>query len=73
MRSRVHRTYRIGDAVAVTQRLDDGQWLATFPGFIGFGAAESDALHDLAANVEGAAKRLHLVAIEACPATEARE
>jgi len=58
------RRYRIGDVIAVTQHLDDGSWLATFPGFTGFGAAESDALRDLAANVESAAKALHLQAIE---------
>lgn len=66
MRARVHRTYRIGDVIAVTQRLDDGSWLATFPGFTGFGAAESDALRDVAANIESAAKRLHLQAVEVC-------
>ena len=57
-------TYRIGDAIAVTQLLPDGTWLATFPGFTGFGAAESDALVALAAEVEGASKRLRLQAIE---------
>jgi len=56
-------TYRIGDAIAVTQLLPDGTWLATFPGFTGFGAAESDALVALAAEVEGASKRLRLQAI----------
>ena len=59
-----HATYRIGNAIAVTQRLDDGTWMATFPGCAAFGAAESDALRALAAEVEGAAKRLHLQAIE---------
>lgn len=60
----MNNTYRIGNAIAVTQRLDDGTWLATFPGFTGFGAAESDALGALAAEVEGTAKRLRLQAIE---------
>ena len=59
-----HATYRIGNAIAVTQRLSDGTWLATFPGFTGTGAAESDALVALAAEVEGASKRLRLQAIE---------
>jgi hypothetical protein len=58
------RRYRIGDVIAVTQRLDDGSWLATFPGFTGFGLAESDALIALAAEVEGASKCLRLQAIE---------
>ena len=57
-------TYRIGNAFAVTQRLPDGTWLATFPGFTGFGAVEGDALSALAAEVEGTAKRLRLQAIE---------
>jgi hypothetical protein len=57
-------TYRIGNAVAVTQCLPDGTWLATFPGFTGFGAVEEDALDALAAEVEGASKRLRLQAIE---------
>jgi len=61
-------TYRIGDAIAVTQLLPDGTWLATFPGFTGFGAAESDALCALAAEVEGASKRLRLRAIEVAAA-----
>ena len=64
-------TYRIGDAIAVTQLLPDGTWLATFPGFTGFGAAESDALVALAAEVEGAAKRLRLQAIEVADRTTA--
>ena len=59
-----HATYRIGDALAVTQLLPDGTWLATFPGFMAFGAAESDALSALAAEVEGASKRLRIQAIE---------
>lgn len=57
-------TYRIGDAITVTQRLDDGTWIATFPGFTAFGAAESDAIVALAAEVEGAVKRLRIQAIE---------
>ncbi len=65
-----HATYRIGDAIAVTQRLADGTWLATFPGFTGFGAAESDALSALAAEVEGAAKRLRIQAIEVSRTSE---
>ena len=59
-----HATYRIGDAIAVTQHLGDGTWIATFPGFVGHGAAEADALVALAAEVEGASKRLRLQAIE---------
>ena len=62
-------TYRIGDAIAVTRLLPDGTWLATFPGFTGFGAAESDALVALAAEVEGASKRLRLQAIEVADRT----
>jgi hypothetical protein len=69
--SHAHATYRIGDAIAVTQRFGDGIWLATFPGFTGFGAAESDALIALAAEVEGAAKRLRLQAIEVSSITDA--
>lgn len=65
-----HQTYRIGNAIAVTQRLNDGSWIATFPGFVGYGAAESDALVNLAADVEGAAKRLRLQAIEIDRSTE---
>jgi hypothetical protein len=61
---RAHATYRIGNAIAVTQRLSDGSWLATFPGFTGAGSAESDALITLAAEVEGASKRLRLQAVE---------
>jgi hypothetical protein len=57
-----HATYRIGNAIAVTQRLADGTWLATFPGFTGTGAAESDALVALANEVESAAKRLRFQA-----------
>lgn len=68
--SSAHATYRIGDAIAVTQRLDDGTWLATFPGLTGFGAAESDALIALATEVEGAAKRLRLQAIEVSSTTD---
>jgi hypothetical protein len=64
-------TYRIGDAIAVTQRFGDGIWLATFPGFTGFGAAESDALIALAAEVEGAAKRLRLQAVEVSSTADA--
>jgi hypothetical protein len=56
-------TYHIGDVIAVTQRLSDGTWIATFPGFTAFGAAESDALGALAAEVEGAAKCLRIHAI----------
>jgi hypothetical protein len=59
-----HATYRIGDAIVVTQRLADGTWLATYPGFMVHGAAESDALVALAAEVEGASKRIRLQAIE---------
>jgi hypothetical protein len=59
-----HATYRIGNAIAVTQHLGDGTWLATFPGFTGTGAAESDALIALANEVEGASKRLRLQAVE---------
>jgi hypothetical protein len=59
-----HATYRIGNAIAVTQRLADGTWIATFPGFAAQAAAESDALSALAAEVEGASKRLRLQAIE---------
>lgn len=62
--SKTNATYRIGDAIVVTQRLPDGTWLATFPGFAGFGAAEGDALVALANEVEGASKRLRLQAIE---------
>jgi hypothetical protein len=61
-----HATYRIGDAIVVTQRLDGGTWLATYPGFMAHGAAESDALVALAAEVEGASKRIRLQAIEVC-------
>lgn len=57
-----HATYRIGNAIAVTQRLGDGTWLATFPGFTGTGAAESDALAALADEVEVASKRLRFQA-----------
>ena len=59
-----HATYRIGNAIAVTQLLPDGTWLATFPGFTGTGLAESDALAALAAEVEDASKQLRIQAIE---------
>jgi hypothetical protein len=58
------RRYRIGDAIAVTQQLGDGTWLATFPGFTATGAAESDAIAAIAAGVEGASKHLRMLAIE---------
>lgn len=62
-----HATYRIGDAIVVTQHLDDGTWLATYPGFTARGGAESDALVALATEVEGASKRIRLQAIEVLP------
>lgn len=62
-----HATYRIGDAIVVTQRLDDNTWIATFPGFMGRGAVEGDALYALAAEVEGASKRIRIQAIEVRP------
>lgn len=70
---KAHATYRIGNAIAVTQRLDDGTWIATFPGFTAFGAAESDALIALATEVEGAAKHLRIQAIEVGTAEVASE
>ena len=57
-----HATYRIGNAITVTQRLGDGTWLATFLGFTGTGAAESDALVALADEVEVASKRFRFQA-----------
>jgi hypothetical protein len=57
--------YPIGDAVVVTCKVNEkGEWLATYPGFVAIAMAESDALIKLAAEVEGASKRIAMLATE---------
>lgn len=56
--------YPVGDAVVVTCKINEHEWLATFPGFVATAMAESDALVKLAADIEGASKRVRGLAIE---------
>lgn len=55
------RLHNVAGAIVVTAPMPEGIWIATFPGFVGRGATERDALLALSAEIASVARDVALI------------